>query len=328
MPTVAVGNTSGQANDIAVDVGAGAAGLITQRVLIATDQTAVKVDGSAVTQPVSGTVTATGPVTDTQLRATAVPVSGTVAVSGTSAVSAASLPLPTGAATAAKQPALGTAGTASTDVLTVQGIASGTALKTDSSATTQPVSGTVAVSGTVPVSGPATDTQLRATPLPVSGTVAVSGTSAVSIATAPVLVAGAAIIGKVGIDQTTPGTTNLVALAAGTNAVGKLAANAGVNIGDIITQPRGATPALTNVASSATTVALLASNAGRKGMAVYNDSTAILYLKLGATASATSFTVAMAANSYYEMPEAWVYTGTIDGIWASATGSARLTELT
>jgi hypothetical protein len=51
--------------------------------------------------------------------------------------------LPTGAATAAKQPALGTAGTASTDVLTVQGIASMTPLKTDGSATTQPVSGTV-----------------------------------------------------------------------------------------------------------------------------------------------------------------------------------------
>ena len=33
------------------------------------------------------------------------------------------LPLPTGAATAAKQPALGTAGVAATDVLTVQGIA-------------------------------------------------------------------------------------------------------------------------------------------------------------------------------------------------------------
>lgn len=42
--------------------------------------------------------------------------------------------LPTGAATAAKQPALGTAGVSSTDVLSVQGIASGTAL---------PVSGTV-----------------------------------------------------------------------------------------------------------------------------------------------------------------------------------------
>lgn len=52
---------------------------------------ALHVDGSGVTQPVSGTVTATGPLTDTELRATAVPVS------------AASLPLPSGAATAAAQ---------------------------------------------------------------------------------------------------------------------------------------------------------------------------------------------------------------------------------
>lgn len=55
-----------------------------------TGSNALKVDGSAVTQPVSGTVTATGPLTDTQLRATPVPVSGTVtanAGTGTMAVS-------------------------------------------------------------------------------------------------------------------------------------------------------------------------------------------------------------------------------------------------
>lgn len=68
----------------------------------------VPVDGSGVTQPVSG------PLTDAQLRATPVPVSGTVtitdgsgpvtvdgtvAISGTVPVSAAALPLPAGAAT-------------------------------------------------------------------------------------------------------------------------------------------------------------------------------------------------------------------------------------
>lgn len=51
--------------------------------------------------------------------------------------------LPTGAATAAKQPALGTAGTPSADVITVQGVTSMTPLKVDGSAVTQPVSGTV-----------------------------------------------------------------------------------------------------------------------------------------------------------------------------------------
>jgi hypothetical protein len=145
--------------------------------------TAWKVDGSAVTQPVSGTVavssvstsitpgtgaanlgkaedaaSADGDVGVGMLavrKATPANTSGadgdyeflqvsagrlwvdasgkTLTVDGsgvTQPVSAASLPLPSGASTAAKQPALGTAGSASTDVITVQGIASGTALRT------------------------------------------------------------------------------------------------------------------------------------------------------------------------------------------------------
>jgi hypothetical protein len=51
--------------------------------------------------------------------------------------------LPTGASTSAKQPALGTAGSASADVISIQGVASMTAVKVDGSAVTQPVSGTV-----------------------------------------------------------------------------------------------------------------------------------------------------------------------------------------
>lgn len=63
------------------------------------------------------------------------------AVAGTEMqVDVVSSALPTGASTAAKQPALGTAGTASSDVITVQGIASMTALKVDNSAVTQPIS--------------------------------------------------------------------------------------------------------------------------------------------------------------------------------------------
>jgi hypothetical protein len=94
----------------------------------------LKVDGSGVTQPVSGTfwqatqpvsvsgaVSVTGPLTDTQLRATAVPVSG---------------PL--------------------TD--------------TQLRALAVPVSGTF-WQATQPVSGPLTDTQLRAAAVPVSGTI-------------------------------------------------------------------------------------------------------------------------------------------------------------
>lgn len=89
-----------------------------------------------------------------------------------------------------------------------------------------------------------------------------------------------------------------------------------------------ATATLSNVASSATTVTVLASNANRKGMMVFNDSTSVLYLKFGATASTTSYTVQIASNGYYEMPASpYMYTGICDGIWSSANGNARVTEI-
>jgi hypothetical protein len=68
------------------------------------------------------------------LQGVAVDGSGRVAIQAP-----ASLPLPAGAATAAKQPAPGTAGTPSADVISVQGAASMTALKVDGSAVAQPV---------------------------------------------------------------------------------------------------------------------------------------------------------------------------------------------
>ena len=92
-------------------------------------------------------------------------------------------------------------------------------------------------------------------------------------------------------------------------------------------ETRAATSAVTSVNDTASSTTLLASNANRLGATIHNDSTVALYLKLGATASLTSFTVKMAADSYYEVP--FGYTGIIDGIWASnASGAARITELT
>ncbi|RJP21683.1 MAG: hypothetical protein C4529_07080 [Deltaproteobacteria bacterium] len=88
-----------------------------------------------------------------------------------------------------------------------------------------------------------------------------------------------------------------------------------------------ATAGLSNVASSASSVTILAANAARKGAIVYNDVDKYLYLKFGATASTTSFTVKMGPGDYYEVP--FGYTGILDGIWeASPTGSARVTEIT
>ena len=118
------------------------------------------------------------------------------------------------------------------------------------------------------------------------------------------------------------------ALPAGSAAIGKLAANSGVDIGDVdvTSLPKAATSALANISGSATSVTLQASNANRLGLCLHNDSTAILYLKLGATASATSYSYKIEPNAHWELP--FLYSGIVDGIWSSATGTARMTELT
>ncbi len=133
-------------------------------------------------------------------------------------------------------------------------------------------------------------------------------------------------------------------IGAGSAIIGALVANQSVNlaqVGGVATATSsgsvssatlrtviasGPTPTTANVASSATNVTLLASAIGRLGATFFNDSTQILYLKFGATASATSYTVQLLANDYYELPGPHMYNGIIDGIWASANGNCRVTS--
>lgn len=82
---------------------------------------------------------------------------------------------------------------------------------------------------------------------------------------------------------------------------------------------------LANVNSSASNVTLFAAAGNTNVRTIFNDSTAVLYVKFGATASTTSYTVQIAAGGYYEFPQP-TYCGQVDGIWASANGAARLTS--
>jgi hypothetical protein len=99
------------------------------------------------------------------------------------------------------------------------------------------------------------------------------------------------------------------------------------------TAPRSPASNVTNVASSATNVTLLAANANRGAATIYNDSTSVLYLKLGAGASSSSFTIMILPSDYYELPVVYiagipgVYQLQVDGVWVSANGNARITEL-
>lgn len=98
------------------------------------------------------------------------------------------------------------------------------------------------------------------------------------------------------------------------------------NLVTLVTAP--ATGTQTSVASSATDVTILASNASSKGRYVYNDSTQALDLLCSnATSSATLKTVRLAAGDSFAI-SAGGYTGVIKGIWVSANGFARVTEFT
>ena len=154
----------------------------------AIDSVAVTDGGGSLT--VDGTVTATGPLTDAELRATAVPVS------------AASLPLPSGAATAANQATL------IGHVDGIETLLSGT-LTVDGSGVTQPVSGTVTANLAAGTSNIGDVDVLSLPALPAGtnniGDVDIASIAAgdnnignVDVVTLPALVAGEAHVGEVG----------------------------------------------------------------------------------------------------------------------------------
>ena len=90
-----------------------------------------------------------------------------------------------------------------------------------------------------------------------------------------------------------------------------------------------ATATRTSVADSATAVTILASNGNRKGAVITNDSSAVLYLGLGAVNPTTSdYTAKIFTGQTYEPPAC--FTGDIKGIWDTDPndGGARVTELT
>lgn len=247
-----------------LQVGGVTSGNVMRALLVAADGT-LQVSGTGggvVTQPTASLLNATvilaaGSAAVGTVGVTALPslpaganAIGSVSVSNfpaTQPISAVALPLPTGASTAAKQPALGTAGTASADVITIQGITSMTPLQVAGTVTAAnasvsatgsavPASATMAggtdgtnlrailtdtsgrqvvnVNGTVPVSG----TFFQVTQ-PVSGTF-FQTTQPVSLTTLPALTAGSAVIGHVIADSgsTTAVTGNVtVTQATGTN---------------------------------------------------------------------------------------------------------------
>lgn len=229
----------------------------------------------------------------------------------TQPISAASLPLPTGAATETTLASRASASNQTTAGTQTTMVNDGTRTATIKAASTAAI---------------ATDTAL---------VVAVSPNNSVAITAASLpLPTGAAT----SANQTTLGSqtskindgTNTAAVKAASTAA--VAADpalvVAVSPNNIITSTpqKAATSTTSQVSSSASVVTILASNANRLGACIYNDSSKTLTIKLGSTASATDHTTQLRAGDYYEVP--FSYTGIITGLWASVNGAARVTELT
>jgi hypothetical protein len=305
----------------------------------------VPVDGSGVTQPVSAAALPlpSGAATETTLAAVNTKLAGTIATSAadqtaSGSITTQNLNLTSGAATAnstvlvASTVAMGTVGVQVTGTWTgtliAQGTLDGSNWVTINSGYNFPggVLANSIASASVGVfhfyGGPYTSIRVTAS-------AAVTGTAVVTVR----------------ISQAQLFTSVLGAIPAGSNSIGSLVANQSVNMaqvgGGTVAQGVGSAPTairvvqstatsstVTSVAGSATTVSLLASQTARAGASFYNESTAILYLKFGATASVTSYTVQVPPSGFYEIPSTRPYTGAIDGIWSAANGNVRITELT
>lgn len=242
-------------------------------------------------------------------------------------VSAASLPLPTGAATEATLSSLNGKVTAcDTGAVVVSssalptGAATEATLSTLNGKVTACDTGAVVVSSSALPSGAATEATLAANGVLIG---------AVNEAAPGTDTASSGLNGR--LQRIAQRLTSMIAQLPATLGQKTMANSLAVTMASdqsaVPTNEAGAgTGTTSNVASSASNVTILASNANRKGATVTNDSTAVLYLKFGATASTSSYTVQVPSMGYYEVP--FKYTGIIDGIWSSANGNARVTELT
>jgi len=90
---------------------------------------------------------------------------------------------------------------------------------------------------------------------------------------------------------------------------------------------RPATATISTVASSATSVTLLASNPARRRIVIVNESSKTLFVAFAATATTSAYTVAVAGNATFQgvLND---YTGIVTGIWSAVSGNARITEIT
>lgn len=92
--------------------------------------------------------------------------------------------------------------------------------------------------------------------------------------------------------------------------------------------PTGFSSATVNdVPSNIAATTLATSNGSRRRLYIFNDSSSVLRIKLGAGVSEADFSFYIPSQGSLEL-EFPAYTGIVTGIWETADGVAQVTEVT
>ena len=89
--------------------------------------------------------------------------------------------------------------------------------------------------------------------------------------------------------------------------------------------PRSVT-ATVKVDSSATSSTIVGANTERKGISIYNNSTAALFLSYSTPATADNSFMQMQPGSLLMLDQQLMVSNAIYGIWTAANGAAQITE--
>lgn len=183
----------------------------------------------------------------------------------------------------------------------------------------------------VPVSGPITDGQLRATPVPVSGPL-----SDTQLRATPVPISDGG--GSLTVDGplTDAQLRNTAVPVSGPLTDGQLRATPVPVSGPLSDTQLRATPVstavparaptTTSVASSTSSVTILAQNTNRRGFSIANDSTATLRLSFATPATSANAFIVLAPGAFILLDQQLIVTGIIYGIWSAVNGTAQVTE--
>ncbi len=136
---------------------------------------------------------------------------------------------------------------------------------------------------------------------------------------------GTPIMGYAAADSVDAGDSGVIRMTTARGMHVYLVDSTGAAASLTTTTARATTSTMANVSGATSSTTLQASNTARLGLVVVNDSTADLYVKFGSSASSTSYTHKLGPGDSFRED---LYTGIVTGIWTSATGAARMTELT